>query len=201
MTEPRSDESLWAALCGGDVEVFDVLYDRHAPGIHRFLCRRVGAQDAEDLTATVFTEAWAQRHRVVVDPQRGMGPWLVTIAANLARRHLADQHRSNRTVRRLAGTTSEQPDHADDVAASLDDLQDLRRARAALARLPDPDQEVLVLCVLEGMTSAHAGTILGQGASTVRSRLTRSRRRLAATFTTLTLRDEPREVTDEPAGR
>lgn len=180
--DPRSDLQLWTALVGGDPDAFDLLYDRHVGAVHRFLARRVGSHDAEDLTAVVFTEAWRTRDRVEVDPERGIGPWLVGIAANCARAHLRSRVAAHEVAVRLAGTLADEPDHADTVVHALDDLCDVRRARVALESLSDSDQEVIALCVLEGMSPAEVAPVLGQRASTVRSRLTRARRRLGVAF-------------------
>ena len=58
-------------------------------------------------------------------------------------------------------------------------LRDLVAALSALRRLPEADQEVVQMCLIAGLTPAQAATALGEPPSTVRSRLSRARRRLA----------------------
>jgi RNA polymerase sigma factor (sigma-70 family) len=76
------------------------------------------------------------------------------------------------------------------VHASLDEAQGSERfddrsalridLAAALDALPAWLREPVVLCYLEGFTSAEAGTALGAPAATIRFRLLLARRRLAA---------------------
>ena len=58
-------------------------------------------------------------------------------------------------------------------------------ALTALRGLSEADREVVQMCVIAGLSPADAATALGEPASTVRSRLTRARRRLAAATTDL----------------
>jgi RNA polymerase sigma factor (sigma-70 family) len=177
-----SDAGLWAALLGGDLDAFDALYDRHAEGVHRLLVRRVGQQDAGDLTAEVFTRAWAYRYRIRLAEDGGLRPWLFGTALNLARGQGERAASAGRLAYRLAGQGLPPEDPIGEVIDRLDDALALPRARAALASLSLADQEVLLLCVLEGLTPTDAAMALGQRPSSVRSRLTRARRRLAAAY-------------------
>ena len=70
------DAALWAALLGGDLDAFDTIYDRHVGAVHRLLVRRVGPQEASDLTAEVFARAWAHRDRIRLAESGGLRPWL-----------------------------------------------------------------------------------------------------------------------------
>jgi RNA polymerase sigma-70 factor (ECF subfamily) len=58
--------------------------------------------------------------------------------------------------------------------------RDARRAslRAALARLPQREQDILTLCVLEELSTADAAAVLGVAHGTAKSRLSRARLRL-----------------------
>jgi|SRR3954452_20006861 DNA-directed RNA polymerase specialized sigma24 family protein len=70
-------ESSWR-----DPERFSVLFDRHAPYIHRYLARRVGPEAAEDLTGETFCVAFGKR-RAYDAAHRDARPWLYGIATNL----------------------------------------------------------------------------------------------------------------------
>ncbi|MCU0264432.1 MAG: sigma-70 family RNA polymerase sigma factor [Candidatus Nanopelagicales bacterium] len=176
------DAALWAALLGGDLDAFDTLYDRHAEAVHRLLVRRVGAQDAPDLTAEVFTRAWAHRDRIRVAESGGLRPWLLGTALNVARGHIERTAAAGQLAQRLAGQGSPPEGPIGDTIDRLDDAVALPHAHAALASLSLDDQEVLLLCVLEGLTPTDAALALGQRPGSVRSRLTRARRRLANAY-------------------
>jgi RNA polymerase sigma-70 factor (ECF subfamily) len=60
----------------------------------------------------------------------------------------------------------------------LDDQRHLTELRAAFDRLRQTDQEVLLLCVWQGLDYAAAALALGVPVGTVRSRLSRARDRL-----------------------
>jgi RNA polymerase sigma-70 factor (ECF subfamily) len=60
-----TDEQLWRASVGGDAKAFAELYERYVDAIYNYCFRRTGDWTAsEDLTAAVFTAAWAKRARV-----------------------------------------------------------------------------------------------------------------------------------------
>src|SRR5688572_18566387 len=67
-------------------ERFAVIFDRHAPYIHRYLARRLGAEVADDLVGETFLVAFRKRGRY--DGQRhDARPWLYGIATNLLGQH------------------------------------------------------------------------------------------------------------------
>ena len=72
------------------------------------------------------------------------------------------------------------PDFADAVAGRLDDEARLVAAREAVARLRRGEREVVALCVWDGLGYAEAAQALGVPVGTVRSRLSRARRKLRA---------------------
>jgi RNA polymerase sigma-70 factor (ECF subfamily) len=70
------------------------------------------------------------------------------------------------------------PDFADEVVGRLEDQERIAAVRKALDQLPRPDREVLALCVWAGLDYAATAEALGVPVGTVRSRLSRARRRL-----------------------
>jgi RNA polymerase sigma factor (sigma-70 family) len=161
---------------------FTQLYRDEADRVYAYLCVRVSSpQVAEDLTGQVFLEAWRQREQVVIDPTVGWAPWLFGVARNLALEAHRDQIRSVRidpvSSRNLAMWGME-----DDPAWTYEECEEHRQrvaaALSAIRQLADPDREVIELCVIGSLTPSQAAAVLDQPASTVRSRLTRARRRL-----------------------
>ncbi len=67
------------------------------------------------------------------------------------------------------------PDHADRVVATLDDQQRLSAIERAFTQLNDHEQDVIALCVWQGLEYADAALTLGVPVGTVRSRLSRAR--------------------------
>ena len=71
------DVDLAARAARGDTSAFEALYDRHVSRVHAHCARQLGSvQEADDLTAMVFLEAWRRRASVrVVDSS--VLPWLL----------------------------------------------------------------------------------------------------------------------------
>jgi RNA polymerase sigma factor (sigma-70 family) len=70
------------------------------------------------------------------------------------------------------------PDFADELAGQADDARQLRRVLAVLGRLRADERDVIALCVWSELDYAAAAQALGVPAGTVRSRLSRARRKL-----------------------
>jgi RNA polymerase sigma-70 factor (ECF subfamily) len=129
--DPVSDD---AAVLAGSLrqpERFSHIYDRHFPGIYRYIESRLGPDEAGDLTAETFIDAF--RRRASFDPARGpVRPWLFGVATRLVAQH---RRAEARRYRALARTPAE-PDpggHADRVAARVS-----AQARAVAAQFERP---------------------------------------------------------------
>ncbi len=177
-----SDRSLWLrATEHADGEAFAALYERHSRRVALFVSRRLSPAEAEDVTAEVFLAAWRQRDRIVVDAEAGLLPWLIAVARNQVMAAHRRAGRDQRLLGRVEAGAGE-PDPADTVAEQDEAAILTAAARRALVSLSVDDQAVLELCLLGELTPTEASHVLGQPASTVRSRLTRARRRLAAAY-------------------
>jgi RNA polymerase sigma-70 factor (ECF subfamily) len=155
---------------------FAALYDHDVDVVYRYVARRLGPDLGEELTAQTFAEAWAGRDRF--DPDRGSArSWLLGIATNLVRRH----HRAETRQLRAYTATGVDP------AATFDDVEVLDRLVAgdrsrdiarALSELSTTDRDILYLTSTLSMTYAQVSQVLDLPIGTVRSRLSRARRRL-----------------------
>ena len=198
MTGPP-DRQLWQRACAGDGDAFGVLFDRHHEAVRGYCARRVGSVDAaDDLVSIVFLEAWRRRSDVELVHDSVL-PWLYGVAGNTVRRRTRTAMRHRRLLDRLPGADVT-PDHAEDVAARLDDSRELERVTTALGRLRRIDQEVLVLCLWQGLDYASAAVALGVPVGTVRSRLSRARARLGEAAAQLVPAHTTTAPPDVPAG-
>lgn len=155
----------------------DQLFLQHYPTLVAYLARRLPVEDAKDLAADVFVEAWRQRDQVVVDEERGWLPWLFTVARRKARVWLRT-HSAPAPVE--AGLPAPPGEDFVERLVEVDAAnQRLAAALAGMRQLGEEDREVLELCGLFRMTPAQAAIVLEVPAGTVRVRLHRARRRLA----------------------
>jgi RNA polymerase sigma factor (sigma-70 family) len=169
-------ESSWL-----EPERFAVLFDRHAPHIHRYLARRAGRQVADDLVAETFLTAFAKRDRYDLGYSDAR-PWLYGIATNLVGQHRRDEVRQYR-IMQGAVAEPEVPDHADRVAAGVTAQATRALLDAALAELSAGDRDVLLLIAWEQLTYQEVSRALAIPAGTVRSRLHRARTKVRQVLT------------------
>lgn len=171
------DTSLRARVRAGDPRAFAELYDDCARAIYNHAFRLTGNWSAaEDAVALTFLEAWRLRGRV--EPGGGpLRPWLFGIATNVTRNLTRATRRHAAAMSRMPAPT-EVPDFADDVVDRIDDVRRMARVRAAMATLRRPEREVFALCVWAGLDRTATAHALGIPVGTVKSRLSRARRKL-----------------------
>ncbi len=185
MAASPSDDELWNKVLAGDPGALTLLYERHAPAIFNHCYQRLlSRSDAEDITAEVFSTALAARGPVTVFPDAGLRPWLFGVANNLLRRYHSARSASDRLARRLAGRYADVPDIAEECAEQSEDRHYVALLNGILRKLAPDDQDVIQLCVLQGLPPTVVAGITGSRPGTVRSRLSRAlsraRRHLAA---------------------
>jgi RNA polymerase sigma-70 factor (ECF subfamily) len=135
----------------------------------RSLCR--DRFEADDLTQETLTRAWQARNSY--EPGTNMRAWLLKILRNS---YYSDRRRARRqtawndeTAERILVSNGSQ-------SSSLD-LSELHRA---MATLPDEQREALILVGAGGVAYEEAATICGCALGTIKSRVARARRAVAA---------------------
>jgi RNA polymerase sigma-70 factor (ECF subfamily) len=167
----------WSRARAGDPASFAALFDRHRDRVFGQALRLLRTpHDAEDVTAMVFLEAWRRRETVRV-VEGSIVAWLLVTTNNVIR----NQSRSTRRYRSALAKLSHpepQPDHGPDVDDVMDNTERTRVVREAFASLSAHDQDVITLCVIEELPLAEAAAVLNVPVGTVKSRLSRAKRRL-----------------------
>lgn len=171
-----TDAELWRRAVGGEPDAFGILFERHAKTVYNYLFRRTADWAlAEDLTSTVFLEAW--RRRGDVQLQRDLAlPWLLGVATNVLRNRRRSQWRHRAALQRIPRERHE--DFAADANDRLDDERRMRFVLRSLSGLPRREQEVLTLCGWAELSYEEAAAALGVPVGTIRSRLSRARARM-----------------------
>jgi RNA polymerase sigma factor (sigma-70 family) len=189
-----SDRELWRRATDGETEAFGVLFDRHAKAVYNFLFRRTGNwSEAEDLTSAVFLQAWRRRAEVVLDRESAL-PWLLRTADYTVRNEWRSKRRYRNSLPSFRLLVTDQPDHADDVSARLDDQREAKVLRQALRKLPKHEREVIELCSWAGLDQQAAAIALDIPVGTVKSRLSRARKRLRDLTAADLPTDDPTEI-------
>jgi RNA polymerase sigma-70 factor (ECF subfamily) len=155
---------------------FAILFERHARSVHRYLVKRVGPLNAEDLLGETFVTAF--RSRANYDLGRDDArPWLFGIATNHARHFWRSEgRRQSRSSVGLGDATA--PDHGDEATSRAFFASQEGAVAHALAQLDDAHLDVLLLIAGPGFTYEEVAVALGIPVGTVRSRMSRTRERL-----------------------
>jgi RNA polymerase sigma-70 factor (ECF subfamily) len=143
---------------------FDELYSRYSPRVFGYLMQRLdgNAQDAEDLTADVFTRVY---EKIEGFQPRGapLSAWVFRIAHN----RLIDSVR--RRPRQSAVGLDEAPElTAGPVFGGLDQQVALDQIKLGLARLTKEQREVIELRFLEGKSLSETAAIVGRNEDAVK---------------------------------
>ncbi|MET8046544.1 RNA polymerase sigma factor [Streptosporangium sp. NPDC005286] len=125
-----------------DSAAFSVLFDRHAPALHRYVTRRLGDSMADDIVAETFLTAFRRLGRYDTD-YRDARPWLYGIAANLIGKHHRAEVRAYLSLART-GVDEVAESYADRVEARVTASAAQRDLVRALAALASKDREVML---------------------------------------------------------
>lgn len=181
--DPRSDEDLLEAFLGGNQTSFAELMRRHEDRIFALAFRMTGDRsDALDATQDAFISAFRQARSFRFDS--AFGTWLYRIAMNAC-------HDLLRKRKRNPGSEHEPQDRQDERASRFDEQVAARLDVAgALAALPDDYREAVVLHDIGGIPYDEIARITETQIGTVKSRISRGRKRLCEL---LEQRDPPGE--------
>lgn len=174
-----SDADLVRRADAGERGAFDRLMTRHAGRVVRFARAHVGTpSEADDIAQESFVALHRNLHRY--DPGRAFETWLFAIVRNKIR----DHHR-RRSVLRWVGAEQDfsgMPAEEAGPDRQAEDRDDLRRAGALIANLPEGLRTPLLLSAVEGMSLAEIGDVMALSAKAVEVRIYRARQRLKSQF-------------------
>ncbi len=169
-TASRHHASMLAAAAAGDEIAFRRLIAAHHDDMRRVACYVTRDRAlADDATQAAWLIAWKKLGNVRDEDH--LRPWLVSVAANEAKRLLRRRRRwsdAEASTDRVGGADGIDP--ATGIAA-LD-------LRAALDRLDPDDRALLAMRYVAGFDSTELAAATGISASGVRNRLERLRIRL-----------------------
>lgn len=163
-----SDEQLLARFARGERGAKAGLQELARRHEHRLLGLSLGlCNGREDLAREAVQETWVRvvRHAGKFKGKSSFATWVYRIAVHRCRDVMA----SERAVAKRAGRAGSRP-----TPASVGD----DGAREAVARLPLPEREVVLLCHMRGMTHEQAAAVLGIAPGTLKTRMTRAMERL-----------------------
>jgi RNA polymerase sigma-70 factor, ECF subfamily len=176
VAEPRSDETLMAAIATGDQLAFARLVERHLARTVGLATRLMGSRaDGEEIAQEAFTRVWSHAARwrpLGAGGNARFTTWLYRIVVNLA------IDRKRRPVHAAMDDVDEPVDETDDGFVRIHRRQVSDAVTAAMMQLPERQRVALALCFFEGLSNIEAGKIMSLSVGAVESLLVRARRSL-----------------------
>ena len=169
--EADDERSLIARAVVGDRVAARMLYDMHAPRVHRLTYRFCGDADlAADLTQDVFVLAFRELPKFRGDAT--LATWLHRVAVTVSLNAM-------RKVKRLREREADLDEARYHEHESGDVDPDLRsRVTAAIDALPEGLRLALVMHTLEGYTHAEVASALGIAEGTSKARVFEARAKM-----------------------
>jgi RNA polymerase sigma factor (sigma-70 family) len=168
------DEDVAALFSAGDERALAWAYERWAGLVHGVAVRALGStQDAEDVTQQVFVSAWTGRagYRPDAGPLRA---WLIGITRHRVADAFARRQREQRAM------TAAGVDLHTQAAAPDPQAEDRLVLLEELARVGDPQREIMELAFFHDLTHEQIADRTGLPLGTVKSHIRRTLTRLRA---------------------
>jgi RNA polymerase sigma-70 factor (ECF subfamily) len=163
-----------------DPEAFEVLFERHAAALRRWLANRVNdVAVANDLLSETFAQAWRVRKRFSGEDPAAGAAWLYGIARNLLRQHFK-RGRVETAARRRLGISLDAPheDELDEIVDRLDAASLHTEVDAALRALPDPQRRAVEERIVSELPYEEIASRLACSEDNARARVSRGLRTL-----------------------
>jgi RNA polymerase sigma-70 factor, ECF subfamily len=165
-----ADEELMGLVRDGEVQAFEVIFDRHASAAFSLACRMCGRRAAaEDIVQDAFLSLW--RSGGGYDPRRGsVRSWVLSVVHN----------RAIDAMRRVGSKTGRDvPDEgigdrlpaAERTETEVERRDDMRQVRTALDELPPDQRRVIELAYFGGFTHSQIAEMLDLPPGTVKGRM------------------------------
>lgn len=171
----QSDARLATLAAAGHEAAFEAIVDRYRPHLVRYCTRLVGAGRAEDAVQQALLNAHVAMPSATIDNLRA---WLYRVAHNSAVSILRSSRDESVLDERLAAPRQLQED--------IDARQRLRRAFEAIAALPEPQRDALMLRAIEGRSHEEIAAALDVSPAAARQTIHRARSTLRAAVTAIT---------------
>lgn len=148
----------------GDRDSFAQLYMLYRDRLYRYALFRVGGQNAADAVSECITQAW--RSVKSLRDEGAFGGWIFRIMHRVCAVEIKEQ-----ILRRDMSDI-------DDISIEFAENFKALELKEALSRLSDDEREIVLLSAVMGLSSKEIGAAVGARPSTVRSKLSRSLKKM-----------------------
>ena len=173
------DAGLIAQARRGDAVAFSQLFSAFERPIFRYAAHMCGRDAADDIVQETFLALLrpsTSRRARGYDPAKGtVGNYLFGIARHFVLKRLSAKDIATFELDEDEGGASWADDACPSVLENLTRAETIHAVRTAIATLPAPYREAVVLCELQEMSYADAAVVAQCPVGTVRSRLHRAK--------------------------
>ncbi len=179
---PSADAELHRRLVYGEETALAEAYVAYGGLVRRVAVRVTrSAVAAEDVAQEVFAQLWSRPY--AFDPDRGsMRTWLSLLAHRRAVDWVRSEARHRKEARADDSALHSIPDTGPGPDEAFVDRERSLLLHSALAELPEPQREVVLLAYFAGRTYRQAAVELGIPEGTAKTRLRSALRKLAVSL-------------------
>ena len=164
----QPDPVLFAALCDGNLEALDAIYNRYSAQVYRLALRILQSEEeAADLTHDVFLRLW---RTLSYDPKRGT---LLVYLSVMTRSQALNRIRSAKNQRKLAERWGRGTEPLLDGTLTLESVasrETSSQVRFALSQISPDQRQVLEMAYYDGLSQSEITKRLNIPLGTVKSR-------------------------------
>ena len=171
----EEERSLLTRCATGETEPYGQLVERYQLRVFNLVLRMLGDRSAaEDITQEAFIRAY--QRLALYDLSRRFLPWLMKIAANLARNYMKKKSRDARSV--PLEWLSSLPAQGNDPEAETSQKEWLRRVETALFALSPSARTAILLKHQEGMSYEEMSEVMEEPVFILKMRVSRARKKM-----------------------
>ena len=176
----KSDAELIHKILSGDEAAFSALVQKYQKSVHALAWRKINDfHIAEEITQDTFLHVY-QKLPTLKNPNQFAG-WLYVIADRRCIAWLRKKKRAMQSLEATSQETLEETAYACYISEQREEAEVDRRREIVqnlLEKLPESERTVVILHYLGEMTCEAISKFLGVSPNTVKSRLSRARKRL-----------------------
>ena len=176
----EEEKNLISRILAGETELYSLLVKAHQTGVYNLALRMLkNDQDALDASQEAFFRAWQALGSFRGDSRFSV--WLYRLTSNVCLDMLRKAgHLQTSSLTGEDGQDVSLPDSRGDPHRALEQAELRRAVRDGVDALPAEFRQALVLRDINGLSYEEIAQVTGLEPGTVKSRIFRARRRLAA---------------------
>jgi RNA polymerase sigma-70 factor (family 1) len=158
-----ADNELIENLRKGDVEAFDLVYEKYAQRLYAFSLKYLrSVEETEELVQSVFLKVWENQKNL--KKETSFKSYLFTIAYN----EICNLFRRRKYQQKFAAeTTTENQETADVTEDQVDYQSVLQQVEIIIAQLPEKQKIIFMKSRIEGKSTKEIASELGLSPGTV----------------------------------